>query len=276
MALTVNTNVAALNAFTHLNRTNKDLSRVFGRISSGHRINRAADDAAGMAVAENLDAAQMSLYQARRNVNDAISVLATAEGATAEVGNMLKRMRALATQSASDTLATTERAFVQEEFRLLGEEIDRIANATNFNGVPLTNATTGALEVQVGIDNNAADRITLTLGDLRSATLGIDAASVDVSTAANARTALGIVDTAMTNLSTYRSNFGAIQNRLESAGTNLEIYTENLTAAESAIRDADFAKESADMVKLQIMQQAGTAVLAQANSINQGAVQLLG
>lgn len=278
MALTVNTNIAAMNAFSNLNRTNRGLSRVLSRISSGQRITKAADDAAGLAVAENLDAAKRSLGQAIRNTSDGVSLIQTAEGATAEVTNILKRMRELAVQSASETLATPERQFIQTEFVQLRDEIDRIANTTNFNDVALTNGFDTQIEVQVGILNTAADRITIGMGDLRASVLGIDSTNPahGLDTPANAQGMLTILDAALDGTSGYRAQYGAFQNRLESAQRNLEIYQENLASAESAIRDADFAKETSEMSKYQIMQQAGVAVLGQANQINQGAVQLIG
>ncbi|MBN2801390.1 MAG: flagellin FliC [Deltaproteobacteria bacterium] len=276
MALTVNTNMASSNALNHLNNTNRSLSNSFRKISSGLRISRAGDDAAGLAVAENLSSAGGSLRQAARNTNDGISVIQTAEGATAEVGNILKRMRELAVQSSSETLADGERAYIQDEYVQAAGEVDRIAAVTNFNGVALGDGSTTSIDVQVGIDNTANDRIAITLGDLTSTTLGVDTGSVDLSTSAGAQTALTTIDTALDTVSGYRSDFGASQNRLESALNNLETYTENLSAAESQIRDADFAYETAEMAKFQIMQQAGIAVLGQANAMNQGALRLVG
>ena len=276
MALTVNTNMASLSALNHLNGTNRSLQGSFRKISSGLRISQAGDDAAGLAVAENLDAATRSLRQAARNTNDGISVIQTAEGATAEVGNILKRMRELAVESSSETLANGERAYIQDEYEQLEGEVDRISQVTEFNGVNLANGGSTGISVQVGINDTANDRISIVLGDLRSTTLGIDTASLDLSTAANAQSALTDIDTALDTVNSYRSDYGAVQNRLESSLNNLETYTENLGAAESAVRDADFAYETALMSKFQIMQQAGIAVLGQANAMNQGALRLVG
>ncbi|MBN2801389.1 MAG: flagellin FliC [Deltaproteobacteria bacterium] len=276
MALTVNTNVATQNALGNLNQTNRSLGSSFRKISSGLRISRAGDDAAGLAVAENLSAASSSLRQAARNTNDGISVIQTAEGATAEVGNILKRMRELAVESSSETLHDDERAYIQDEYVQLAGEVDRISAVTNFNGVALGDGTNTSLDVQVGINNTADDRIAITLGDLTSATLGVDTASIDLSTSAGAQAALTTIDTGLDTVSGYRSDYGAAQNRLESALANTETYTENISAAESQIRDADFAFETAEMAKFQIMQQAGIAVLGQANSMNQGALRLVG
>lgn len=276
MALTVNTNVSAMSSITNLNRTNRALQGTLSRISSGSRIEKAGDDAAGLAVAENLSSAARSLRVASRNANDGIAMIQTAEGATSEVGNVLKRMRELAVQSASDTLDDGERAYIQDEFLELAGEVDRIANVTEFNGVALGDGTSASLDVQVGVNNTANDRITVTLGDLGAATLGVDTATLDLSTAAGARTALTAFDTALDTVNGYRSDYGASQNRLGSAVRNLEVYTQNLASAESGIRDADFAFEAAQMAKEQIMQQAGVAILGQANAINQGALRLIG
>ena len=275
MALTVNTNTASMNALTNLNRTSRSLGDTFTRISSGLRITKAADDAAGMAVAENLSSAYRSGRVAIRNINDGVSVLQTAEGATNEVVNIVKRMRELAMQSASETLDDDERAYIHDEYTQLVTEVDRIAQSTEFNGTALGDGVLTTLAVQVGINNTANDRIQINVGDLRSTQIGVDASLVDLSTAALAQSSLGALDDAMDVVSGYRSDYGAVQNRLESALRNMETYTENLAAAESQIRDADFAYETAQMAKDQILQQAGVSVLAQANLINQGAVSLL-
>ena len=275
MALVVNTNTASMNAINQLNKNNRSRTGSFRRISSGLRISKAADDAAGMGVAENLDAASRSARQAARNTNDGISVIATAEGATAEVVNIIKRMRELAVQSSSDTLDDDERAYIQTEYIQLSAEVDRIASVTEFNGVALGDGTNTTMDVQVGINDSADDRISITLGDLRATVLGIDSGSLDLSTAAGAQAAITTLDAAMDTVSGYRSDYGAVENRLDSALSNLEIYTENLEAAESRIRDADFAYETAELSKNQIMQQAGVSILAQAKGISQGALTLL-
>ena len=276
MALTVNTNMASMNALNNLNRTNRNLSSTLGRVSSGLRINNAGAAAAGLGVAENLQAAQRSLKAAQRNTNDGVSVIQVAEGATSEVANILKRMRELAVQSSSETLDNGERAYIQDEFVQLSGEVDRIANVTEFNGVALGNNSNPTLDVQVGINNTGNDRITITMGDLQSATLNVDTGSIDLSSAATAQTALTTLDASIDTVNGYRSDYGATSNRLQSAMRNLENYTQNLAGAESSIRDADFAFEAAEMSKFQIMQQAGVSVLGQANSMAQGAVRLIG
>lgn len=274
MALTVNTNLASMNASTHLQSSSRGLSTSLERLSSGLRINRGADDAAGLGVANNLRAANASLKVAHRNASDAISVIQTAEGSTSEVGAIVERMRELAVQSSSETLADQERQYIQEEFTQLLGEIDRIAAISNFNGVQLSDGTNATLSVQVGIGSSADNQIDITLGDLGSATLGVDV--LDLSTAATAVLALDAFDSAIDTLNAYHSSYGAVQNRIQSATRNLETYSDNLGGAESVIRDADFALEAAEMAKFQTMQQAGVSVLAQANQLSQSALKLLG
>jgi flagellin len=283
MALVVNSNLSSLNALNNLNRTNKGLSDTFGRISSGLRINKAADDAAGLAVAENLDAGVKSLGMAKRNANDGIATIQVAEAATNEVANVLKRMRELAVQSSSETLESTERAYIQTEYKQLESEIERIADVTEFNGINLTDRLDSAsvLDVQVGMYNTTDDRIGVTFGNLSVDASGLNlapssGATVSLATATDAQSAIDRLDVALNTVNTYRSTYGATQNRLDSAIRSLDTYSENLSAAESQIRDADFAHEAAEMSKQQIMQQAGTAILAQANQINQGALRLIG
>ena len=274
MALTVNTNLTAMNSTTKLVRSNQGLSKTLGRISSGMRINSAADDAAGLGVAENLSAASRSVRVAQRNTNDGISVVQTAEGATNEVANILKRMRELAVQSSSETLEDGERAYIQDENAQLLLEIDRIATVTEFNGQKLTGSALTQMDVQVGIFNTGNDQITINLGDL-SATTGLSVNGVALGTSTGAQAALSVIDAALDTVNGIRSDYGAVQNRLESALRNLENYDQNLTSAESQIRDADFAKESSEMAKYQVMQQAGVAALSQAKSINMQAAQLI-
>jgi flagellin len=280
MALVVNSNPTAMNALGNLNRTNRGLTSTFENISSGLRINNAADDSAGLAVAENLEAEQMSLRQAQRNTNDGISVIQTAEGATNEVGDILKRMRELAVQSSSETLANTERAYIQDEFEQLTAEVDRIAQVTEFNGINLANSGAGlsgsnSMNVQVGIHDSSDDRIEIKLGNLEASKLGVNTSAMSLDTVADAQKAITDLDSAIDSVNNYRSEYGSVQNRLESALNNLEVYTENVASSESRIRDADFAHETAEMSKFQVMQQAGVAILGQANGLSQGALRLI-
>jgi flagellin len=276
MALTVNTNMASVDAINQLSSSTRKLAGSFERVASGLRINKAADDAAGLGVAENLSAASQSARQSMRNTNDGISLLQTAEGATSEVSNILKRMRELAIQSSSDTLDNNERAYIEDEFTALVGEVERISQVTEFNGVALTNGSgSGTINVQVGINNTVNDRIGITMADLRATVLGIDTGSLTLSTVTGARSAIAAFDTALDSVNSYRSGFGSAQNRLEASLRNMEVYVENITAAESRIRDADYAYETAEMAKNQILQQAGISVLSQAKTINQGVLSLL-
>lgn len=277
MSIVVNTNTASLNAINNLSQTTNKLSGSFARISSGLRITSAADDAAGLGVAENLESAQRAATVASRNASDGISLLQVAEGAANEVSDILMRMNELAIESASETLDATERLYIQDEFLELSAEVDRIATSTSFNGVSLADGSLPTISVHVGIGNNVlADKISIATGDLTAATIGVDTGSMDLSTVAGADTAIGDLQTALDTVNSYRSTYGASQNRLESAVNSLATFGENTAAAESRIRDADFATETAEMAKLQIMQQAGIAVLSQANVVSQGALSLLG
>jgi flagellin len=276
MALTVNTNTAAINALTNYQHTNRSLNSSFQRISSGLRITSAADDAAGLAVAENLDAQTQSLRQARRNTNDGVSVIQTAEGSANEVANILKRMRELLVEGSSETLNSTERAYIATELSALTSEVDRIAQVTEFNGIALANTDSISLDVQVGIHNTTNDRIAIDFQDLQTIK-GLSLGTMAINNAASTmQNEISVVDTAIDRLNNARAKYGSVQNRLDSALNNLEVYTENMESAQSQIRDADFAHETAEMAKFQIMAQAGTSVLAQANQINQGALRLLG
>ena len=273
MGLTVRTNLSAMSAYNSLNATQSRLSGTLGRISSGLRVTKAADDAAGLAVATKLSARSESLGQAMRNANDGISMIQTAEGSTNEVTNILSRMRELAVQSSSGTLANTERSFINDEFDQLNQEISRIASVTEFNGISLSDGSTTTVSAQIGIDNAATSRIDISLGDLRSTVLGVGA--LDLSTMTGAQSAITAIDTAISTVNTQRSAYGSVQNRIDSSLSNSATYMESLKAAESQIMDADFAKESTEMTKQQIMQQAGVAALAQAKNINQAAVSLI-
>ena len=275
MALTVNTNMAAVDAINQLAVSTRSLSGSFERVASGKRINKAADDAAGLGVAENLDSSNRSGRVAMRNANDGISLVQIAEGATGEVANILKRMRELAIQSASETLDNNERQYIQDEYIQLAAEVDRISSVTEFNGVSLVNGINTQVAVQVGINNSTNDRITIKMGDLRATVLGIDTGTLSLATATLAQNALTTFDSALDTVNSNRSDYGASQNRLSTSLRNMEIYLENITSAESRIRDADYAYETAEMAKNQILQQAGMSVLSQAKSINQGVLSLL-
>lgn len=276
MALTVNTNMASMRAANSLNNTQGNLSHTLSRISSGLRVTKAADDAAGMAVATNLSTQARSGRQAIRNANDGISVIQTAEAASKEVLNILDRMRELAVQSSSETLATDERDYVNDEFDDLSNEVQRIAKATEFNDIALSDGSSTAITVQVGVDNGTANQVSITLGDLTVSTLGIGTGSVDLTTASGAQTAINTIDTAIESVNDVRADYGATQNRLDSSISNMTSYVESLSGAASQIMDADYAHETSEMTRLQVMQQAGVAALAQAKGMNSSVLSLLG
>jgi flagellin len=273
MALTVRTNTTAMSAANQLNATQNSLAGSLNRISTGLRITSAADDAAGLGVATNLSVQNSSLEQAMRNSNDGISMIQTAEGASNEVVNILDRMRELAVQSSSETLANTERAYIQDEYTELSAEVGRIASVTEFNGIQLADGTTSTIGVQVGIQNAASSKVTITMGDLSATTLGVNGLTMSSSTGALA--AINAIDTALDTVNGYRSDLGASQNRLDSALANTSTYLESITAAAGNIMDADFAHETSEMTKQQIMQQAGVAALSQAKNMSQSVVTLL-
>ena len=276
MSLTVNTNLAALVAANSLNNTQGALSSTLARVSSGLRITKAADDAAGSAVAMNLKTTARSGRQAMRNANDGISVIQTAEAATKEVLSILDRMRELSVQSASETLDDGERAYIDAEFDQLRSEVDRIASATEFNDLKLSDGTKTALTVQVGVSNGTESRVDINLGDISVSGVGMTGTAIDLSKASSARSAIDTVDTAIDSVNKIRSDYGAVQNRLDSSIRNMSSYVEALSSAASQIQDADYAHETAEMTRLQVMQQAGVAALGQAKGINQSVISLLG
>ncbi|GJL59362.1 MAG: flagellin [Nitrospirales bacterium] len=274
MALVVNNNVASLNAQRNLGVSSSQLEGSVARLSSGLRITRAADDAAGLGISETLRAQIRSINQAVRNSNDGISLLQIADGGAEGIGNLLGRLRELAEQSASGILGSNERSFLDQEFVALRSEIDRISSVTEFNGVKLLSGTgNDSLSIQIGFRSSANDTLTLSLNDLNTNTLNL--ASTNVSTSSNALDALSNIDSAISAVASARANIGSLQNRIDAAVGNLQVAGENITAAESRIRDADIAFESAKFVRNQILVQAGTSILAQANTLPQQALALL-
>ena len=276
MALTVNTNMSALRAANTLNNTQGALSQTLARVSSGMRITRAADDAAGSAVAANLSTLARSGQQAIRNANDGISVIQTAEAATKEVSNILDRMRELAVQSASETLADDERAYLDTEIEALSDEVERIADSSNFNGIQLSDGSKASLDVQVGVTGSSTSRVTITLGSLKTTNLSVETADVEIGKASSAQSAISTIDSAIDSVNSIRASYGAVHNRIESSVNNMSSYVESLRGAASRIQDADYAHETAEMTRLQVMQQAGVAALSQAKSINTSVIGLLG
>jgi flagellin len=272
MALRINTNVASVFSQKHVSRSQERLQGNFEKLSSGLRITKAADDAAGLAVSEAMRSDIRSLAVAMRNTNDGISMVQTAESSLGEIGSALSRMRELAVQSSSEVLQATERAYLNTEFEAVAAEINRIANVTEFNGLKLSNATTAVI-VQVGIGTTSTDEVSVSLQDADSTALAINTTKINTATVAQA--AIATIDTAIDSNNAARAAYGSVQNTLTSALHSLESYSENLVAAESRIRDVDFASETADMTRNSIFQQAGVAVLAQANVSPQVALQLL-
>ena len=263
MGIRINTNVASINTRRHLYNATIRYNKSMEKLSSGLRINRAADDAAGLGISEGLKSDIRALQQASRNAADGISLVQTAEGALDEVSNILLRMKELAEQSLNGTLSDTERGYLDAEYTQLMAEIDRISDSAEFNGVKLLDSSGGSVAIQVGIGTQTYDSIAIDLsGDLDAAGLTI-ASGID--TSANATTAMGEIDAAIETVSSARSDFGAIQNRLESSIRNINNQTENLSAANSRIRDVDVANETSTMTSYQILQQAGVSMLAQAN-----------
>jgi flagellin len=264
MSLRINNNVEAFNAHRQLVATSDRASKSMERLSSGYRINRAADDAAGLAISEKLRGQIRGLSQAQRNAQDGVSLVQTAEGSLNEVHSMLQRVRELAVQYSNGTLSTSDKAAITAEAAQLASEIERIGTTTNFNGIKLLDGSASTVSFQVGANDN--DQITVT-----TESLGGKVGSIDVS----ATSAISAIDAAIQNVSTLRSTFGAVQNRLEHTLNNISTYQENLTASESRIRDVDMASEMVEFSKDQILQQAGTSMLAQANQAPQAVLSLL-
>jgi flagellin len=276
MGLRINTNVQSLNAQRNLGISNDKQAVSLNKLSSGARITKAGDDAAGLAISEKLKGSIRSMQQASRNANDGVSLIQTAEGGINEVSNILLRLRELSVQSASDTVGDVERSFTDKEFQALKSEIDRIAQVTTYNGTSLLNGQGGDLEFQVGIDNSPEnDRLTYKPG-ATNITLGkLQLSDTGTMSKALAQENLAKIDGAIQAVNENRAGLGALQNRLSSTSNNLSIATENLSAANSRIRDVDMAIETSELTKQGILSQAGTAVLSQANSAQSLALKLL-
>src|ERR1700722_3255701 len=276
MGLRIATNITALNAQRQMSITRLALDKSLEKLASGSRINHAGDDAAGLAISENLRAQIKGLRQSKRNALDGVSLIQVSEGGLNEISNMLVRLRELSIQSASDTIGDTERQFTDREFQSLKQEIDRISNVTQFNGIPLLNGKAGIFEIQVGTHNNPIlDRIVYN-GERSDASLdALKLGGESVATKQGAQLSLSVIDDALIRVNSIRADLGAIQNRLQSTINNLAISDENLASANSRIRDTDMAEEVSELSKQNILMQAGIAVLGQANSTNQAALKLL-
>ena len=273
MALVVNTNISSLAAQRNLSVNQASLAKSVEHLSSGLRITRASDDAAGLGVSETLRAQIRSINQATRNAGDGISLTQTADGAAESIGSLLGRMRELATQAASGTVGTTERSYLDQEFVALRSEIDRISTTTEFNGQALLSGASNTFSVFVGFKSGSGNSLSVALDDLDVASVGLTGASV--STAASAQAMLSQIDGAISSVATARANYGSIQSRFDAAIQNLTVTAENFTAADSRIRDADIAQETSLFTRNQILTQSGIAILAQANALPQQALALL-
>ncbi|WP_426763993.1 flagellin [Pseudarthrobacter sp. 1G09] len=279
MGMQINTNVAANNAFRNLNNTQNDLSKSLEKLSSGLRINRAADDAAGLAISEGLKSQVNGMGVAARNAQDGISVIQTAEGSLSEVHSILQRVRDLAVQAGNDSNNAKSREAITTEVKALGEELSRIGASSEFNGTKLLDGVTTSLTFQVGAGSTANDQIAVKFTDVAAigtAVTALGTAATDgFKDAATALTTIAAIDTNIKDVSSARAELGASQNRFESVIRNLNVSKENLSAANSRIRDTDMAEEMVKFTKNNILSQAGTAMLAQANQSSQGVLQLL-
>jgi flagellin len=276
MGFRINTNIPSLNSQRVLSIQKQGLEKTLERLASGQRINKAADDAAGLAISEKLKGEIRSLRQAGRNANDGVSMIQTAEGGMNEISNILIRLRELSIQAASDTVGDVERGFTDKEFQNMVEEVQRISEVTRFNGIDLLNGKGGMLEIQVGTHNNPLqDRMIYDSGMTDATATKLGLTGLGVKTKAEAQTNLDVLDIAIKMVNENRSSLGALQNRLQSTINNLNVADENLSAANSRIRDADMAAESSELAKYNILTQSGVAVLSQANQNSMMALKLL-
>lgn len=277
MGMRVTTNLAAINAQRNLVGSQRSINKSMAQLASGSRINIAADDAAGLAISERLKSGIRSARQANRNANDGISMVQTAEGGLNEIGNIITRLRELGIQASSDTVGDTERGFVNKEVSQLKDEMQRIANTTSWGKTKLLDGSTPTFDFQVGLYNSPEeDRISFNAAENTASLDALGLAGIDYTSKEGAQTALAALDDAQTQVNGFRANLGALQNRLASTVDNLGVYEENMSAANSRIRDTDVAQASSEMTRNNILLQAGTATLAQANQVNQLALKLIG
>lgn len=275
MTLKINTNIASLEAQKNLSASQMSLTSSFQRLSSGLRINTAADDAAGLAISESMQAQIRSHAVAERNANNAISMSQVAEAALGQVSGILTRMRELAVQGANGDLTATDRDFLNTEFSALRDEITRLADSTKYNGKDLLGGAATTITFQVGIHNSASDQISVDFGGVSLAGLGLDTATVAGADATSSLASIDSIEAALTGISARRADFGAVMNRLQVTVANTQSIRTNLSAANSRIRDVDVAEETAAMARTQVLSQAGVAILAQANQAPQLALSLL-
>lgn len=283
MPIVVNTNQSAIQSMNRLALTTTNTARSLERVSSGLRVNHSADDASGFSIADGRHSDVKSMRQATRNLNDGLSAAQEMDGTASEVANMLKRMRELAVQSSSEVLATDERGYVQSEFVQLSQEVERMSSIGDTShfwsmgrvGVNGSGQPTITVDVQAGINGTANDRISLSFSALRTVALGISTSQISLNTTTGAQSALSSIDAALTTITSSRTTLGAAQNRLETALRNLQTQSENTTASRSRVLDADYAHETAELAKNQVLQQSGVAVLGQSNALPQAATRLL-
>ena len=277
MGMRIATNVAAINAGKNLYGLGIKQNTAMARLSSGFRVNQASDDAAGLAISENIKAQIRGLRQANRNANDGISLVQVAEGGLGEMANMLIRLRELGVQAASDTISDRERQLTNIEYQQLKEEMQRISQSTKFNGTPLLNGQGGILDIQIGTQNDPTlDRISFKSNEANATLESLMLTETNVANKESAQLSLASVDSAINSVNSIRANLGAFQNRLQSTSQNLATSEENYAAANSRIRDTDVALESTELAKNNVLMQAATSVLGQANQQTQLALKLLG
>ncbi len=277
MGIRINTNIQSMAAQRSLGKVNDQKNSSMEKLSSGSRINKAGDDAAGLAISEKLKAGVRGTMQAKRNAGDGISMIQTAEGGLNEVSNILVRLRELSVQAASDTVGDTERKFTDLEFQSLSEEVSRIAESTEFNGKKLLSGEGDPMDVQIGINNReGVDRISYDPSQTSATASDIGLEGLNVGTKGDAQGNLEVLDEAISKISGNRAQLGALQNRLQSTISNLEVSTENMSSANSRIRDTDVASESAELARTNILSNSATSVLVQANQSNQSALRLIG
>lgn len=277
MGMRISTNVASINAQRSMSGAQRDISKSFAQLSSGSRITKAADDAAGLSISEGLKSSSRSIQQAIRNSNDGISMVQVAEGGLNEISNIMTRLRELGIQAASDTVGERERGFINNEVKQLVSEADRISKTTRFGGVNLIDGTGVKFDFQVGINNNSElDRISYDAENTNATIDNLGIAGVDFSTKEGAQEALGTIDEAQVRTNGFRSDLGALQNRLTSTVDNLAVTHENISAANSRIRDTDVASATAELTRNNILLSASVSTLAQANAAPQMALKLIG
>lgn len=275
MSFRINTNIASIQGQTALKKSSSEMESSQAKLSSGQRITKAADDAAGLAISEKMKAEIRSGKQANRNANDGISLVQTAEGGLNETSTLLTRMKELAMQAANDTLGDSERLIVENEYQAMKSELDRISSNTEFGGRKLLNGQGSQLEFQVGLGGQKMNRVSYDSGAIASGSQALGISSTSVVSKDGARDILGKIDSAFDKISGHRAMLGSIQNRLQTSSNNLDVFNENMSASNSRIRDVDYAHETANLARNRIVTDTGTAVLAQANMDPKAALKLL-